>query len=305
MTDEWRFYVKGSKSRIPLIYVLSMTHLLQKGAEGYLVYAVDVTKTSLTLADLPVVSESLMSFLMKSDVDEYVSKCMNCQQVKAERKKPGGLLQSLSIPEWKWDHISMDFVMKLPCSSQGCDAIWMEDLYVKEVVRLHGVPNLIMADLYVKEVVRLHGVPKLIVSDRDHPRFTSYFCHSLQQALGSADHRYWDDVKEVPEIGPDMIREMTDKISPFRGTVRFGKQGNLSPRFIEPYEILEKICDLAYRLALPPALSGIHDVLHVSMLRKYQPDLSHTIQVDEAELDDKLSYFEKPIAYEFEDKPMS
>ncbi|XP_073133584.1 uncharacterized protein [Henckelia pumila] len=85
------------------------------------------------------------------------------------------------------------------------------------------------------------------------------------------------------------------KILPFRGTVRFGKQGKLSLRFIGPYEILEKIGNLVYRLALTPDLSGIHDVFHVSMLRKYQPDLSHIIQVDEAELDDNLRYFEKPI----------
>ncbi|XP_073120153.1 uncharacterized protein [Henckelia pumila] len=79
------------------------------------------------------------------------------------------------------------------------------------------------------------------------------------------------------------------------GTVRFEKRGKLPPIFIGPYEIIEKIGDLAYLLALPPALSGIHDVFNVSMLRKYQPDASHVIQVDEAELDDTLSYFEKPI----------
>ncbi|XP_073120171.1 uncharacterized protein [Henckelia pumila] len=64
-------------------------------------------------------------YKMKADVTEYVSKCMNCQQVKAERKKPGGLLQSFSIFEWKWDHISMEFVTKLSRSSRGCDAIWV------------------------------------------------------------------------------------------------------------------------------------------------------------------------------------
>ncbi|XP_073049516.1 uncharacterized protein [Primulina eburnea] len=85
------------------------------------------------------------------------------------------------------------------------------------------------------------------------------------------------------------------KISPFRGTVRFGKKGKLSPRFIGPYEILERVGDLAYRLALLPALSGVHDVFHVSMLRKYHPDPSHVLPPDEVELDQNLSYIERPI----------
>ncbi|XP_073120800.1 uncharacterized protein [Henckelia pumila] len=106
---------------------------------------------------------------------------------------------------------------------------------------------------------------------------------------------FWDDLSETPVTGPDMIREMSDKISPFRGTARFGKKGKLSPRFIGTYEILDKVGDLAYRLELPPALSGIHDVFHVSMLRKYEPDASHILRPDEAELDETLSYFERPI----------
>ncbi|XP_073051256.1 uncharacterized protein [Primulina eburnea] len=85
------------------------------------------------------------------------------------------------------------------------------------------------------------------------------------------------------------------KISPFRGTIRFGKKGKLSPRFIGPYEILERVGDLAYRLALPPVLSGVHDVFHVSMLRKYHPDPSYLLPPDEVELDQNLSYIERPI----------
>ncbi|XP_073158869.1 uncharacterized protein [Henckelia pumila] len=99
------------------------------------------------------------------------------------------------------------------------------------------------------------------------------------------NHYWWKRMKS----------DVTEYISPFRGTIRFGKRGKLSSHFIGPYEILDKIGNLAYRLELPPALSGIHDVFHVSMLRKHQPDLSHIIQIDEAELDDTLSYFEKPI----------
>jgi hypothetical protein len=65
------------------------------------------------------------------------------------------------------------------------------------------------------------------------------------------------------------------KVSPMRGVMRFGKKGKLSPRFIGPFEITQKVGKLAYRIALPPDLIGTHDVFHVSMLRKYitNPDV--------------------------------
>jgi hypothetical protein len=62
---------------------------------------------------------------MKRDVAEYVSQCLSCQQVKAEHQRPAGLLQPLSIPEWKWDQIAMDFVIGLPRATSGQDAIWV------------------------------------------------------------------------------------------------------------------------------------------------------------------------------------
>ena len=64
---------------------------------------------------------------------------------------------------------------------------------------------------------------------------------------------------------------------PKRGVVRPGKRGKLSPRFIGPFEILERIGVVAYRLALPPNMSGVHEVFHVSMLQKYTPDPSHVV----------------------------
>ena len=64
---------------------------------------------------------------------------------------------------------------------------------------------------------------------------------------------------------------------PKRGVVRFGKRGKLSPRFIGPFEILERVGTVAYRLALPPSMSGVHEVFHVSMLRKYTPDPAHVV----------------------------
>ena len=77
--------------------------------------------------------------------------------------------------------------------------------------------------------------------------------------------------------------------------MRFGLKGKLSPRFIVPFEILEVIGDLAYRLALPPYLSSIHDVFHVSLLRRYVADESHILHPSEVQLETDLSYVEGPM----------
>ena len=88
------------------------------------------------------------------------------------------------------------------------------------------------------------------------------------------------------------------RVSPMKGVRRFGRRGKLSPRYIGPYEILERIGEVAYRLALPPELAAVHPVFHVSMLRQYVPDPSHVLRQDtaEVEVDDQLSLIEQPEA---------
>ena len=85
------------------------------------------------------------------------------------------------------------------------------------------------------------------------------------------------------------------KVSPSKGIIRFNRRGKLNPRFIGPFEILDRIGKVAYRLALPPKLANVHNVFHVSMLRKYQPDPSHIIHYEPLELREDLSYVETPI----------
>ncbi|KAK6164024.1 hypothetical protein DH2020_000888 [Rehmannia glutinosa] len=85
------------------------------------------------------------------------------------------------------------------------------------------------------------------------------------------------------------------KVTPMKGVMRFGKKGKLSPRFVGPFEILERIGDLAYRIALPTALSGVHNVFHVSMLKKYIPDQSHILSYETIDLRKDLTYEERPM----------
>ena len=124
----------------------------------------------------------------------------------------------------------------------------------------------------------------------------------------------WTEVGESSITGPDLIRDTYKKVSlirqhllttqsvqksypnvrrrplefevgdhvflmviPKRGVVRFGKRGKLSPRFIGPFEILERVGTVAYPLALPPSMSGVHEVFHVSMLQRYTPDPAHVV----------------------------
>ncbi|KAL0556807.1 hypothetical protein IC582_005324 [Cucumis melo] len=342
---------------------------------------------------------------MKREVAEFVSRCLVCQQVKAPRQKPAGLLQPLSIPEWKWENVSMDFITGLVRTLRGFTVIWVVvDRLTKSA---HFVPGKSTytaskwAQLYMSEIVRLHGVPVSIVSDRD-ARFTSKFWKGLQTAMGtrldfstafhpqtdgqterlnqvledmlracalefpgSLDSHlhlmefaynnsyqatigmapfealygkccrspvFWGEVGEQRLMGPELVQSTNEaiqkirsrmhtaqsrqksyadvrrkdlefevgdkvflKVAPMRGVLRFERRGKLSPRFVGPFEILERIGPVAYRLALPPSLSTVHDVFHVSMLRKYVPDPSHVVDYEPLEIDENLSYTEQPV----------
>ncbi|KAG8498969.1 hypothetical protein CXB51_005376 [Gossypium anomalum] len=293
---------------------------------------------------------------MKRDIFDFVSKCLICQQVKAEHQVPSGLLQPIMRPEWKWDRVTMDFVSGLPLSSN------------------YSLDKL--AELYVSQIVRLHGVPISIVSDRD-PRFTSRFWKKLQEALGTKLHfstafhpqtdgqseriiqiledmlscyilefsgsweRYLPlvefaynnsfqssikmapyedlyDAEQKVKVIRESLKAASDrqksyanlkrkdikyqvgdkvflKVSPWKKVLRFGRKGKLSPRFIGPYEISERIGPVAYGFILPPELEKIHNVFHVSMLRHYRSDPSHIINPSEVEIQSDLSYEEELI----------
>ena len=342
---------------------------------------------------------------MKRDVSEFVTKCLVCQRVKAEHQVPSGLLQPIKIPEWKWDRITMDFVVGLPLTGRKHDSVWVVvDRLTKSA---HFLPVRTdysldkIAELYIKEIVRLHEIPISIISYRDL-RFTSRFWGKLQEAMGTrlnfsttfhpqtdgqserviqiledmlrscaidyegswdrhiplVEFVYnnsfqssigmapyealygrkcrtplcWTELSERKVIGPDLIRETKEKVkiireklkvatdrqksytdmkrkdiryevgekvflkvSPWKKVMRFGKKGKLSPRFIGPYEVIEKVGPVAYKLALPPDLEKIDNVFHVSMLRRYRSDPTHIVSSETIELRPDLTYEEEPL----------
>ncbi|GJQ96425.1 putative reverse transcriptase domain-containing protein [Tanacetum coccineum] len=171
---------------------------------------------------------------MKANIATYVSKCLTCAKVKVEHQRPSGLLVQPDIPQWKWDNITMDFVMKLPKSSQGYNTIWViVDRLTKSAIFVpirKTDPMDKLARMYLKEVVTRHGIPLSIICDRK-PRFTSNLWRSLQNALGTSyqasikaapfEALYgrkcrspicWAEVGEVQLTGPEIVQETTEKI---------------------------------------------------------------------------------------------
>ena len=118
----------------------------------------------------------------------------------------------------------------------------------------------------------------------------------IRQRLLTAQsrHKSYVDVRRRPlefKVGDHVFL----KVMPKRGVVRFGKRGKLSSRFIGPFEILERVSTVAYRLALPPSMSGVHEVFHVSMLRRYTPDPAHVVDWGEIEVDTDGTFEEGPV----------
>ena len=342
---------------------------------------------------------------MKRHVGDFVRRCLTCPQVKAEHKRPAGLLHPLEIAEWKWEHNTMDFVTHFPRTSRKHDALFViVDRLTKSTHFLAVLMTFTLEEfcrLYIREIVRLHGVLVSIVSDRD-PRFTSQFWKSFQKAMetqlsmSTAFHPQtdgqlkwtikiledmlqacvldlkdsweehlplvefaynnsyqasiqmapyealywrpcrspicWTEVGESSITGLDLIRNTSDKVGmirkrlltsqsrqksyadvrrrplefkagdhvflkvmPKRGVIRFGKRGKLSPRYIGPFEVLERVGPIAYRLVLPPILSSVHEVFHVFMLWKYTPDPTHIVDWGELVVDADGTFEEGPV----------
>ncbi|SPT20120.1 unnamed protein product [Triticum aestivum] len=250
---------------------------------------------------------------MKREIAQFVNECDVCRRVKAEHQRPAGLLQPLAIPEWKFDHIEMDFVTGFPKSKRGNDAIFVVIDKLTKVA--HFLPyaefsynNSFQASSGKAPFEILYGrkcrtplnwseTGERQLLGNDLISEAEEMCKVIRENLKAAQSRqksYYDSKHR------DLAFEIGDhvylRVSPMKGTRRFGIKGKLAPRYVGPFKIIGKRGDLAYQLELPPNFANVHDVFHVSQLRKCFKTPERTINFEEIDLQEDLSYHEHPIA---------
>ncbi|GJW40826.1 putative reverse transcriptase domain-containing protein [Tanacetum coccineum] len=143
-------------------------------------------------------------------------------------------------------------------------------------------------------IVARHGIPASIICDRDGS-FTSNLKKSFQRALGtdiSMSTAYHPETDASNSRGHVTVML---KVSPWKGVVRFGKRGKLSPKYVRPFKVLAKVGKVAYRLELPQELSRVHHTFHVSNLKKCYADEPLAMPLEGIHIDDKLQFVEEPV----------
>nr|GEZ54046.1 putative reverse transcriptase domain-containing protein [Tanacetum cinerariifolium] len=194
---------------------------------------------------------------------------------------------------WKWERITMDFVTKLPRTSNKHDTIW------------------VIVDRLTKSA---HFIPTRETENRDS-HFTSRFWQSLQNALGpEIIHETTKKIVQIRQhlqVAKDRQKNYANvrrkplefqagdrvmlKTSPCKGIIRFGKRGKLNPRYIGTFKILKRIGLVAYKLKLPEELINGHNTFHVFNLKKCLSDESFIILMKELKLNDKLNFVEQRV----------
>nr|GEV00158.1 reverse transcriptase domain-containing protein [Tanacetum cinerariifolium] len=230
---------------------------------------------------------------MKADIATYVSKCLTCAKVKAEHQRPSGLLVQTKIPEWKWDNITMDFVTKLPKSSQGYDTIWV---IVDRLTSIKAAPFEVLYGRKCRLPVCWTEVGEAqILGPELIQEMTKKIVQIKQRMQAACDRqKSYAVLKRKPMEFQVGVKVML-KVSPWKGVVRFGKWGKLSPRYVGPFKVLEKIRKVAYKLELPEELSRVHNMFHVSNLKKCHADEPLAVPLDGLHFDDKHHFVEDPV----------
>nr|GEZ29640.1 putative reverse transcriptase domain-containing protein [Tanacetum cinerariifolium] len=248
---------------------------------------------------------------MKADIATYGSKCLTCAKVKAEHQRPSGLLVQPKIPEWKWDNITMEFVTKLPKSSQGYDTIWViVDRLTKSVIFVpmrETDPTEKLARMYLKE----KSLQKALGTSLDmrtayhsetdgQSERTIQTLEDMLRAYAIEFGKGWVNHLSLVEFSYNNSYHASIKAAPFkalygRKSSTFWKTGKLNPRYVGPFKELDKVGTVAYKLELPQELSMVQNTFHVSNLKKCHADERLAVPLDGLYFDDKLHFVEEPV----------
>ncbi|XP_072064489.1 uncharacterized protein [Arachis hypogaea] len=201
---------------------------------------------------------------MKNDVTLHVSKYLTCQKVKIEHQRPSRTLQPLEILQRKWKSIAMDFVSRMPRTLTEFDAIWViVDRLTKSA---HFLP--IRMSYTLEELSRSELVAEIAEQIK-----------KIRNRILTAQSRqksYADQRRKPLEF--DEGDHVFLRVTSTTGVGRVLKAKKLNSRYISPFQILKRIGPVAFRIALPPHLSNLHDVFHMSQLWKYTSNVSHILE---------------------------
>ncbi|GJS62692.1 putative reverse transcriptase domain-containing protein [Tanacetum coccineum] len=249
---------------------------------------------------------------MKAIIAEYVGKCLTCSRVKAECQKPSVLLVQPEIPMWKWERITMDFITKLPKTSNRHDTIWNAlgtqlDMSTSYHLKIDGQSERTIQTL--EDMLRACVIDFRKGWEKHLPLVEFSYNNSYHAIIKAAPFKAlygrkcrspvcWAKVGDVQLTGPEIIHETTKKIVQIRQRLQAARdrqRRKLNRRYIGPFKILKRIGPVAYKLELPEELSNVHSTFHVSNLKKCLSDESLIIPMKELRLDDKLNFVEEPV----------
>ncbi|GJS39844.1 putative reverse transcriptase domain-containing protein [Tanacetum coccineum] len=237
-------------------------------------------------------------------------------RVKAEHKRPSELLVQPEIPQGKWDNTTIDFVTKLPKSSQGYDTIRV----IVDRLTKSAIFTPMRETDSMEKFARMHLKEKALGTSLDmsityHPQTDGQSERTIQtlkdmlracvidfgngwikQRIQDAcdQQKNYADLKRKPIEFQVRDRVML-KVSPWKRVVRFGKRRKLNPGYVGPFKVLEKVRSIAYKLELPQELSRVHNTFHVSNLKKCYSDKPLAVLLEGLHVDDKLYFMEEPV----------
>ncbi|GJR25978.1 putative reverse transcriptase domain-containing protein [Tanacetum coccineum] len=191
----------------------------------------------------------------------------------AEHQRPSGLLVTPRYLEWKFGNLTMDFVSKLPKTSQQAnDTIWSSSPITNSYhASIKAAPFEALYGRKCRSPVCWTEVGEAQILGPELIQETTEKIIQIKQRMQAARDRQksYADLKRKPmefQVGDKVML----KVSPWKGVVRFGKRGKLNPRYVGPFKVLEKVGEVAYKLELPEELSRVHNTFHVSNLKKLE-----------------------------------